>query len=294
MHELRLAFIGFGEAGQAFASGLTVQARGYDRKTDAAATRHAKCADGERCGVLLARSNAEAVADVEALLSLVTADQALEAARETAYGISPGALFLDMNSVAPATKRAAATAIEAAGGRYIDVAIMAPVLPARREVPLLVSGCAVEQAMATLCAVGFGSVRSAGGQVGSASSVKMIRSVMIKGMEALSAECVSAAHAAGVLDEVVASLDASWLGIGWRQRLDYNLDRMIVHGRRRAAEMEEVVVTLDSVRTSSAMTRGTMEWQSAVGGRSPASPSGLDAKARLLTADPKHCEDDHP
>jgi 3-hydroxyisobutyrate dehydrogenase-like beta-hydroxyacid dehydrogenase len=56
-----------------------------------------------------------------------------------------GALF-DMNSVAPDTKRAAAHAVEAAGGRYVDVAVLAPVHPARLKVPLLVRARRAEAA----------------------------------------------------------------------------------------------------------------------------------------------------
>ena len=49
-------------------------------------------------------------------------------------------------------------------------------------------------------------------------------------------------------DEVAASLDASWPGADWAAKADYNLDRMLVHGLRRAAEMEEVAKTLDGAR----------------------------------------------
>ena len=60
-------------------------------------------------------------------------------ATAAARSIAPCALFCDLNSVAPQTKRAAAQAIEAAGGHYVDVAVMAPVDPARLTVPLLLS-----------------------------------------------------------------------------------------------------------------------------------------------------------
>ena len=147
-----------------------------------------------------------------------------------------------MNSVAPDTKRAAAAAIEAAGGRYVDVAVMAPVHPRGRAVPLLVCGPHAEAARRALARCGFAQCpdrrRAASAR---ASAIKMIRSVMVKGIEALTAECALAAEAAGVRDEVIASLDASWPGADWAERVDYNLDRMMIHGLRRAAEMEEVV-----------------------------------------------------
>ncbi|MES2444031.1 MAG: DUF1932 domain-containing protein [Pseudomonadota bacterium] len=252
------AFIGFGEAGAAFAGGAP--ARGYDCKTDAA-----KLADFARAEVHACTSPAEALAGIPAALSLVTADQALAAAETAAPLLAPGALWFDMNSVAPGTKRVAAAAIEAAGGRYVDVAVMSPVHPSRLAVPLLVSGPHAADGAAFLATIGFTSVTIVPGLIGAASSIKMIRSVMVKGLEALTTECVLAAEAAGVRAEVIASLDASWPGTDWAEKADYNLDRMMVHGTRRAAEMEEVVRTLDALGTGAAMTRGTVQRQRAIG-----------------------------
>ncbi len=276
-----LALIGYGEAARAFAPGLAARLTGYDRKTDDAATRPGKLDDFAADGVTAAETAAAALAGAGAALSLVTADQALAAARAT-EGIAAGAFWFDMNSVAPATKRAAAGAIAARGARYVDVAVMAPVHPKRTGVPLLVSGPHAEDGAAMLRELGFGDVRVIAGDVGAASAVKMIRSVMVKGIEALSAECALAAQAAGVLDEVLASLDASPPPPTWRERFDYNLDRMMVHGLRRAAEMEEAVATLDGAGAGSAMSRGTIERQRALGRLAIAPPEGLAGKLGLL------------
>ena len=262
-----VAVIGFGEAGQTFASaeGWAGRARVYDRLTDVDATREIKRADYAAADVVGCSGLADAVGGASIVLSLVTADQALAVAVEAARSIAPGALYCDLNSVAPETKRAAAAAIEASGGCYVDVAVMSPVQPAALAAPLLLSGARAGDAATALAGLGFTSIRVVGAQVGRASSIKMIRSVMIKGIEALSAECMLAAHEAGVLDEVIASLDASWPGADWGRRADYNLDRMMVHGRRRSAEMEEVVRTLDDLGVGSDMSRGAVVGQAAVG-----------------------------
>ncbi|MDB5708201.1 MAG: hypothetical protein JWL96_271 [Sphingomonas bacterium] len=279
--ESSIAFIGFGEAAAAFAGG-TPGARAYDLKTDAAETRAAKLADYAKACVTGVASAAEAVRDANAVLSLVTADQALLAARQAAGLLRTGALWLDMNSVAPDTKRAAAQAVEAAGGRYVDVAVLAPVHPQRLAVPLLVSGPHAEAGSTQLRAIGFTNVRIVAGGVGKASAIKMIRSVMVKGLEALTAEWILAAETAGIRDEAVAALNASWPGTDWAAKADYNLERMMVHGVRRAAEMEEVVKTLDALGTGSAMTRGTVERQRALGTLAHAAPAALDEKLALL------------
>lgn len=276
---MRICWIGFGEAGSTLASGMPAPGAAFDRRDDAEIRAAMKAA-----GATGAASNAEAVAGAELILSLVTADQALAAAEETARSRLDGALFCDMNSVSPETKRAAAAMIGAAGGRYVDVAVMAPVRPAARAVPLLASGPAAEAAVAALEAAGFTSVGVAGDRVGAASTVKMVRSVMIKGIEALSAECALAADAAGVLDQVLASLDASWPDTDWAQRLDYNLDRMLAHGSRRAAEMDEVVETLEQLGVGAAMSRATAGRQRQLGALRLGSPPSLAAKLELLRA----------
>ena len=252
----RVALIGFGEAGEAFASaaGWRGVARGWDLLSDRRAAMR-------QWGVETGEEAAEALGSRAFLLSLVTADQALAAARDYAPLLPEGALWCDLNSVAPDTKREAAAAIESAGGRYVDVAVMAPVNPARLGVPLLVSGPHALAAQPLLEALGFASVRIVGDEVGKASAIKMIRSVLVKGIEALSWECAAAAEAAGGFDEVMASLDASEKAIGWADKVAYNRERMEIHGLRRAAEMEESAKTLLGLGVEPVMTRGTVERQ---------------------------------
>jgi 3-hydroxyisobutyrate dehydrogenase-like beta-hydroxyacid dehydrogenase len=280
-----IAFIGFGEAAQAFVEGWGEARPGsvvaYDRKTDDAALRPAKLADYQRFGVQHRDTLADALAGQDLVISVVTADQAQLAAEAAARVMKAGALYCDLNSVSPDTKRACAEAIHAAGGAYADVAVMAPVRPALNRVPMLTSGPHAARTAEALAAL-F-KVRVVEGEVGAASAIKMIRSVMIKGVEALTAECFLAAYAAGVQDEVIASLNGSEPGADWEKRADYNLDRMMVHGLRRAAEMEEVVKTIDALGVGGIVSRATTERQHAIGalGASPP-PEGLAAKAALI------------
>ncbi|MCP3730852.1 DUF1932 domain-containing protein [Sphingomonas sp. MG17] len=274
-----ITFVGFGEGGQAFAR---PGAHAYDRKTMIAADRPGKLADYDAAGVEGHETAREALTGAGVILSLVTADQAVPAARDYAPLLDAGALWLDMNSVAPGTKREAAAAIEVAGGRYVDVGVMAPVHPAKLGVPLLVAGPHANAAAAMLRDYGFTKVRVAGPNIGDASAIKMIRSVMVKGIEALTAECVLAAERAGVRDAVLASLDASWKEQGWTARADYNLDRMLAHGTRRAAEMEEVAKTLEELGIEPAMTHGTIARQREIGAMGAVPPEGLAAKLAII------------
>lgn len=248
-----IALIGFGEAGSTFAraSGWGARAAGFDLF----ASQRAVMAE---LGVVACNSSAEALSSAPVVLSLVTADQALPAAQDCAAHLARGAIWCDMNSVAPETKRAAAAAIEAAGGCYVDVAVLAPVDPAGLAVPLLLAGNAADAAMVQLATLGFSNMRVVSAEIGKASAIKMIRSVMVKGIEALTDEMMAAASAAGVADEVLASLDSSDKALPWARRAAYNLERMATHGARRASEMEESAKMLQSLGVEPAMTRGTV------------------------------------
>ncbi|MDO5613877.1 MAG: DUF1932 domain-containing protein [Paracoccus sp. (in: a-proteobacteria)] len=267
MAQADIAFIGFGEAAEAFATGwgqAAGQVRAYDLKCDDPAAVALPRMRAGRCDVALADNRAAALGGAGVVFCLVTADCAERAATEAAPHLAPGALWFDGNSCSPGAKRRAAAVIEGAGGRYVDLAIMAPVHPKLHRTPLLIAGPHTAQAGAALDALDM-PYGVAGGQVGDASSIKMIRSVMIKGMEALSAECLLAARRAGVDGAVLASLQASNPDIDWPRQAAYNLERMMVHGRRRAAEMREVAATLTELGLPDAMARATVDWQQRIG-----------------------------
>ncbi|MCD2178188.1 NAD(P)-dependent oxidoreductase [Rhizobium sp. C1] len=288
-NHFKLAVIGFGEAGRAFATGWVrseaMALVAYDPKANEAATRSAFEAAAGSANVTLAASNGGAIEGAEAIFSLVTADRAHEAARESADHIAPGSFFFDCNSCSPATKTASAAVIKAAGGRYVDVAVMAPVHQKRHETPILLSGSEAEAAIPFLTRLGM-QPRVAGLRVGEASSIKMLRSVMIKGLEALTAEAMLAARKAGVEAAVIASLQASDPGIDWEKRSAYNLERMMVHGERRAAEMREVAATLRELGLPDRMSDAITDWQAEIAAlRLEGGEASLSGRAdRILTA----------
>jgi 3-hydroxyisobutyrate dehydrogenase-like beta-hydroxyacid dehydrogenase len=268
--DVEAVLIGFGEAGQAFAKGWRAEGvsliAAYDIKTlsDDPAVRVGKLDDYEAAGVSGRDSLAAALTGARFVVSAVTADQARTAAEAAAKHMAPGAVYLDCNSCAPSTKQGSALIIEAAGARYVDVAVMAPVHPRLHKTPMLVSGPHAADASAAMAARGM-APRIVEGGVGAASSIKMIRSVMIKGLEALTIECVLSAVTAGVDGEVLASLDASFPGFDWTAKSAYMLERAATHGVRRAAEMREVALTIDDLGLSGHMSRATALRQDEIG-----------------------------
>jgi 3-hydroxyisobutyrate dehydrogenase-like beta-hydroxyacid dehydrogenase len=257
-----MALIGFGEAGETFAS-----AAGWEADTTAVYDLLPARLDRARDLGLGAGDVATVLAGARLVLCLVTADQVLNAAQACGPHLTPGTVWCDGNSVAPQTKRVAAAIIEAAGGIYVDMAILAPVNPARLNVPLLLAGAEAARAETMLADAGFTTIRVVGEEVGRASAIKMIRSVMVKGVEALTAEMMLGAQKAGVVEEVLSSLDASEKPKPWVEKAAYNIERMVTHGARRAAEMEESAKTLADLGIEPMMTRGTVERQREMAGR---------------------------
>lgn len=284
-----IATIGFGEAGQAFVSGWRSESgvslgkiSTFDIKIENPALRGDLLMACRDLGVDCVEMPGQALAGAGAVFSVVTADRALEAAARVAEFLDRDALYFDCNSCSPATKAAAARLVEAAGAVYVDVAVMSPVRPALHRTPLLISGRSAERAERLLLDLGM-KVRIAGDEIGQASSIKMLRSVMIKGLEALTAECLLAARRAGVEKAVLASLQASDPGIDWTARAAYNLERMMVHGRRRAAEMQEVAATLRELGLPDRMALATVDWQRQIGELDiPTPENSLEARVDVI------------
>jgi 3-hydroxyisobutyrate dehydrogenase len=287
----RIALIGLGEAGQMLArefsasGGLRITA--FDTTFMDPASGPSRAA--RELGVTAAASAAEAVAEAELVVSAVTASSALDAARSVAAHLPPGAVFLDLNSVAPGTKREAFATVEAGAGRYVEAAVMAPVYPKRLGTPILLGGPHAAGFLETARALGF-TVSVYSSTVGSASAVKMCRSVMVKGLEALTLECFLAARRAGVEADVIASLQQSFPGMDWAKAGAYNLERMTTHGIRRSAEMREVAKTVEELGIAPLMATATAEHQATLGGLrfkercGGTPPEGLDAVLDAIAA----------
>jgi 3-hydroxyisobutyrate dehydrogenase-like beta-hydroxyacid dehydrogenase len=261
-----IAFIGFGEAGQAMAAGLreagVEMMSAWDILFPQAAGEKLKEA-AQAAGVRCANSAADAVRGVDLIISAVTAASSVEAAQSVKAHLAGAPYFLDINSVSPGRKQDTAKLLGEAG-RYVDVAVLAPIYPARHQTPMLLAGPHARAIAAVLTALAM-RVSIAGAETGAAAAIKMVRSVMIKGIEALTLECFLAASRAGVIDEVAASMKNNYPGLDWAKIVPYNLERMANHGERRAAEMEEVADTLRELGVEPLMTSATVKRQREMG-----------------------------
>jgi 3-hydroxyisobutyrate dehydrogenase-like beta-hydroxyacid dehydrogenase len=204
---------------------------------------------------------AQAVQDSDLVISAVTAAQDLPAAESVLSALRPGAWFLDLNSVSPGTKCAVAERVTHAGGRYVEAAVMSPIAPKRIASPILIGGPHAEDFLAEGIALGFSGMRFCAAQLGSAAATKMCRSVIVKGTEALLSEALLAARHYGVEAAVVESLSDLFPRPDWREHARYMISRTLLHGTRRAEEMEEAARTVADAGIAPLMSEATVSRQ---------------------------------
>jgi len=260
----RIAIVGFGEVGGIFGTDLAkqgIEVAVFDILFDSAAHRPQMLAKAQACRVKAADNLDECIRDADLVISAVTASSALDVARDAAAVVHKQQIFLDINSVSPETKRKASACIEPSTAHFVEAAVMAGVPAPRLKAPMLLGGPHAIETAERLRSIGMNAT-AVSDRIGVASAVKMCRSVMMKGLEALTVECLFAARQYGAEDAVLESLAASYPSLGWKDDLpDYLISRVAQHGRRRTVEMREVAETLQAVGIEPTMALATARRQ---------------------------------
>ena len=224
---LVIAVLGLGEAGSVI---------GYDLLAAGADVRGYDPAVAAGPGITATGSEAEAARGADLVLSVNSAKAAVGAFRAGQPGLRRGALWADLNTASPGTKRQLASIAEAGGVPFADVAMMAPVPGRGLRVPMLASGDGAARYAGMLNPLGA-DIELLDGPAGLAATRKLLRSVFYKGMATAVVEALEAARAAGVeswlREHITAELAAA--DVGTVERL---IDGTRRHALRRSAEME--------------------------------------------------------
>jgi 3-hydroxyisobutyrate dehydrogenase-like beta-hydroxyacid dehydrogenase len=263
-----IALLGFGEAGSAIARGLCAEGgwRGEAKPGDNAPRRVIAIdtaldqdargttlgKEARRLDVAIERTYTEALSEADLVICAVQGEHALEAATSAAPLLKKGARYLDLCTVTGKMSDADRAVIESGHGRYIDVAVMGGFFSQGIKAPMLVAGEDAADAVAWMNANGF-EAKLLGPKPGSASSVKMLRSTLVKGIEALGVEALVAARRQGILEEVLGCLgdaDAQTL----RGFIAMLVQTHVVHAHRRWEEMGLVAQTLRETGVDPLMT----------------------------------------
>lgn len=242
---MRIALIGFGEVGRIFHDDLHTSHDlvAWDiRFADAGSPAARNAAE---TGVAQAASAQDAASGADIILCAVTASNDLAAAQSVIGGLQTGGWFFDLNSSSPGQKRAASAAINDAGGRYVEAALMAPIAPTRMASPFLLGGGFGEQFLAEVApALQMSGASFLSVEVGVAAATKLCRSVIVKGLESLFGEALLAAREYGVEQDVVSSLSNILPPADWEKVASYFISRSLEHGVRRSEEMHEAARTV--------------------------------------------------
>jgi 3-hydroxyisobutyrate dehydrogenase-like beta-hydroxyacid dehydrogenase len=248
MNIRNIGLVGYGEVGKIFGAGLKsrqgVAAIGaWDLKFADPAFQAAEIAHAAGAEITAHSSMQAVCAASDLIISAVTASNTLAVAREAAQHIRPGTVFVDLNSASPGTKQQAAALIDAAGAHYVEAGVMTSVPPYGIKVPMLLGGARAAELAGLLTLWGM-DARAVSDKLGVASAIKMCRSVMVKGLEALVIESYTTAREYGVEDHVLPTLAETFPSIDWPRQGAYFFSRVVQHGKRRAEEMREAANTV--------------------------------------------------
>jgi len=287
MPEHTIGFIGFGEAASAFVSGWRTDGfsrpiKAYDIQIHDESQRPqllSRCAKLDVTPIYTPKALRDSS---NYIISAVSPEQTLAAASSIG-NLDPKQRYLDINSTAPDKKKQAARII---GTGYLDLAVLSPVHPKCHKSPILVSGTTADEEGPFFTHF-FPNGEIFSDEVGTASLVKMIRSIFVKGFEAVAMECALAIHKAGLAEQIYPSLDIVLQHNEARALSDYTMERMAVHGLRRASEMESVCETLAELGLPSYMSQASVRTQKLVGelNLSAQYPDGTPADAEHLAAE---------
>jgi 3-hydroxyisobutyrate dehydrogenase-like beta-hydroxyacid dehydrogenase len=203
----RWGLVGFGEAGRVIGGALAASGADlvvHDRLLGDP-ERGPELAEAIRAGGARPVADVAELADRDVVLSLVTPATALAAAEGFAPATRDGVLYVDLNSTAPQVKEAVAAALPAA--RVVDgVMTGGGIRLDGRRIPISLAGPDAGEAARLLCGAGL-SAAVVGERVGAAAALKMLRSVVVKGLEGLWTEALLAAAELDVVEPLLAMVE---------------------------------------------------------------------------------------
>jgi 3-hydroxyisobutyrate dehydrogenase-like beta-hydroxyacid dehydrogenase len=238
----RIAFIGFGELGAALARRLR-DSNGHEMRAwarepsspDALAVRERRLrsAGVDRCASL-----EHALRGADAALSVVTGTSSRALASRSAALLDDDALYVDLTTASVSDKEAGAEAVERGGGRYVDCAVLGTVAVPAATIPMAASGRGAREWQRLLARCEGLSLDLLEGPAGQATRLKLLRSVYMKGRDALIVETLLAARRCGLEDRVVASIGGAAERVSFADLADRVLRSLAVHAARRADELD--------------------------------------------------------
>jgi 3-hydroxyisobutyrate dehydrogenase-like beta-hydroxyacid dehydrogenase len=235
---MTIAILGLGEAGSHFAHDLSkmgVKIIGFDPNL-----KHTLPPS-----VFLAKSNREAAEKGDIILSVNLSTVSEEVAIEVLPVLNSSKIYAEMNTSSPQKKQKIYDLLKNSGVQYVDLAIMAPVPPKGILTPFWVSGNGAQAFYDTLKHLNL-NIKVLGDEVGEASKLKLLRSIVYKGVAAVICEAVEAGQTFG-LEPYIREQIKSIIGHEDDDLIDRFLEGSKTHAQRRMHEMDAVCEMLKNV-----------------------------------------------
>ncbi|MEA4837983.1 MAG: NAD(P)-binding domain-containing protein [Rhodospirillaceae bacterium] len=251
---MKVALIGLGEVGRCYTRAMIAAGIEFVGASETFLSPATQQLINE-AGITVCSGCGEWLGKADIVLSAVTGGAALAAARAAFPFMRPGAIYADFTTASPVDMRTAAAEAQALGLRFVDVAIMGGITLSGAKTPLLCAGAgaaSLGEALAPLHA----EIRVlADGEPGDAVTLKLLRSIFMKGLEALAVETLTLAESAGLkakLYENLADFDKAPLP----EFLDMLVRTHVLHAARRFHEVESAEAQLETAGFEHRVTTG--------------------------------------
>ncbi|WP_019153102.1 NAD(P)-dependent oxidoreductase [Robertmurraya massiliosenegalensis] len=259
--ELKIGFIGFGEVARSISEGLGGQGHikifAYHYKGRNVSQAMLQTAD--KLGVMLMESEEQLANESDVIFNVTRADVAVDSAQKMLPFLTDAHLYIDLNSASPIIMQEMGELFNKKGKSFIDGVLMAPLPQTKHEVPILVSGKSAIKVADVLRPLGM-NIEVIKGSPGTASSIKMIRSLFMKGFAALIIETfVAAKLSKDSYENVMESLKETLNTMSFDRLLDRFLTGTQQHAQRRVIEMEEAISYVSQLGMEPVMTKTTKE-----------------------------------
>jgi len=257
---MKVGFLGFGEVGYEISSGLVkeglTEIYAYDSLQNDSQRGLEIQTNAKKAKVTLLSNNTDVVTMCDIIMSVIPGAFALDAAKSVLNKIKPGKIFADMSTSLPSTKKIIDKLVNEKGGKFVDGGMMASLASTHYKVPIVVAGNGASDFIEALTPYGM-NIKKISDQAGDAISVKLVRSIYMKGIAALGAEMLEAANVLGVDKLVVDSISNTLDGKSFAFNNEYFVIASVWHGARQVHEMEDVTKMLEDIGVAPIMTRAT-------------------------------------
>ena len=249
----KIGFIGFGEVARALSQRMKEMGGEivvYDKFPDRVKKK------AEELKIPLLGKIEDLINSCNLILSTLWPDAALEVAKESAPFLSPSQIYCDLNSISPETTEEIQKVISPSGANFVKIGIMASIPDRGFAVPLIAGGTKAKEVEKIFSSLGL-TIRAISSDPKHPAAIKILRSVCLKGLVAVTYEMLKGAEKYGVSDQILESASEAMSKASFKDTLSNWLASTAIHARRRAKEMEEAIETLEKAGIDPVMSIGT-------------------------------------